>query len=279
MHTLIVKLIISPAGLGTPSKIHLRLLSAAVYGLRFTTQDSERLDVLAATTRMFLANIETPKRQQEENDSSAAEKEKLLQEASLTLKKGCEIIAAASNAKQNMRERFVENRRREDEILLADRKQHASALDAELASATQSLLEQEDTLLQLHLNRLISLVSSTHGEAGPDAERLLKAIRAYGLECRARFTQACRSATGSLQKEMGMLFMDEKHLVVPAFMMLIFCISCFSSSCNFLNRRGGAWAYPHSFERSKEATRCAYRCSIGPKNLLRGRTVGGNSSR
>ena len=209
-HALIVKRLLIPANVGDPPTLHLRLLHATVCGERFTTQNADRFKVFAATTRMFAASVAVIKTQQEQDerctDALSQEKEQLLQEAHTLLTDGCKLLASGAEAKESMRERFAEYGRREADILDACRRKHSTAIDAEVSSAVQSLVDQEDALLQLHLSRLLSLAPATQGSAGENgsiSQRAVKSLQGYSNECRAHFKHALKTATEALQKRLG----------------------------------------------------------------------------
>ncbi|CDI75202.1 hypothetical protein EPH_0019790 [Eimeria praecox] len=208
-HALIVKRLLIPASIGDPATLHLRLLQATVCGERFTTQNADRFQVFAATTRLFIASAAAIKNQLQGErctDALSQEKDQLLQEAHSLLTDGCKLLASGAEAKEGMRERFVEYRRRENDILDACRKQHSAAMDAEVSLAVQSLIDHEDSLLQLHLGRVLSLASAAQGSPGENrnnSQKASRSLQAYSNECRAQLKQALKSATEALQKRLG----------------------------------------------------------------------------
>lgn len=209
-HVMIVKLLLNSANVGMPDRLHLRLLNATVYALRFVPHSAGRFHILAATTRMFNTSSATVKAQQQRAsraaDALSDEKEKLIQEAFRLLSEGCKLVASGSDAKDRIKERLLEERRREDEALVAARKQLSGAFDAEISSATRGLVEQEDALLQLHLSRLIGLANVARGTPKGEQrniEMMFKALQAHSNDCRAHFTQAIRASTAALRKQLG----------------------------------------------------------------------------
>ncbi|CDJ50021.1 hypothetical protein EBH_0073680 [Eimeria brunetti] len=209
-HAIIVKRLLIPASVGDPATLHLRLLQATVCGERFTTQKADRFQVFAASTRIFAASVTIvdaqQKRSERRSDALSQEKEQLVQEAQCLLTDGCKLLASGSDAKESMRERFVEYRRREEDILDGFRKQHSAAIDVEVSLAVQSLVDQEDALLQLHLSRLLSLASAAQGSPGENRnsnQKASRSLQSYSNECRTQFKQAVKTTTEALQKRLG----------------------------------------------------------------------------
>ncbi|CDJ42862.1 hypothetical protein ETH_00031830 [Eimeria tenella] len=208
-HAIIIRKLLIPANIGESTMLHLRLLHATVYAERFITQASDRFQVFSASERMVKACITTLKAQKTQTDGAAdalaQEKLQLLQGAHNLLAEGCKLLASGRDAKESMKERFAEYRRREEDILNSCRRQYSAAIDAEVAIALQSLIDREDVLLQGHLSRLTSLAAAAQlpsAESRSNKQKAARALHSYSNECRAHFKQALKITTEALHKQL-----------------------------------------------------------------------------
>lgn len=236
-HAIIIRKLLIPANIGESTMLHLRLLHATVYAERFITQASDRFQVFSASERMVKACITTLKAQKTQTDGAAdalaQEKLQLLQGAHNLLAEGCKLLASGRDAKESMKERFAEYRRREEDILNSCRRQYSAAIDAEVAIALQSLIDREDVLLQGHLSRLTSLAAAAQlpsAESRSNKQKAARALHSYSNECRAHFKQALKITTEALHKQLSKLI--KTYIREMAQTLLRFCV-CVSTHIDF----------------------------------------------
>lgn len=217
---IIVKQLINSIGVVSTDGLPPRLLNATAYGLRFVADDSDRLPILSATARMLKSSTAVLASEKSQTNRCTGElleeRNNLLQEASHLVEEGCKLLASSLDAKESMKERLTEARKRDSDVLRAAGKQCSAAFDTEISSALQKLVEQEDALLQVHLTRVFALIDAATGTISgkqTNTEKLLKAIDAHGKECNAHFKQAVKDSITTMRQHLGRADEDGKSRI------------------------------------------------------------------
>ncbi|KAL8431209.1 hypothetical protein Efla_000154 [Eimeria flavescens] len=203
----LVKLLSPFTNVGAVDGRYYRVLHASIYAMRFTMQDADRLRVLATARRLFytfgsFAFSGRGSTDRVTNESSG-EKEKLIQESLRMLDDAFTLLTSSKRFQEKMRDGLMEYKKREEDMLRATCSQYSATFDTLVASAVQGLVEQADALLQLHLDRLVSLTAtatknaSAHSE---NADRISKAIQVHSNESKARFKQAVKKSIVELRQ-------------------------------------------------------------------------------
>ncbi|KAL8441974.1 hypothetical protein Emag_006751 [Eimeria magna] len=205
---LLLKMLASCTNIGVSNKLHLRLLHAAVDGMRYTAQDADRVYLLAGIKRMFNAPSATSIAQEHLEDADDVLLEggrNLIKAASKLLNEGCELLSSSRSSKQCMKAQLLEGGKRENEILRAACKQFSASFDTAVATALQGLVEQEDQILQLHLSRLAAVASAASREAGENPanlERFTKALHAHSTESKTHFKKAVKDCSVAFKQSL-----------------------------------------------------------------------------
>ncbi|KAL8271281.1 hypothetical protein Esti_004796 [Eimeria stiedai] len=209
----LLRMLASCTNIGVLDKLHLRLLHAAVDGMRYTALDADRVYVLTGIKRLFSAPSAQEHLPDGTDDVVLEGSKSLIKEASQLLNDGCELLSSFCTSKQSMKAQLLESRKRENEALRAACTQFSATFGAAVATALQGLVEQEDQILQLHLSRLTALASAAKKESGgnpANLERVTKALQAHSNESKAQFKKVLKDCSTTLKQSLKDLVKREK---------------------------------------------------------------------